>query len=349
MEKYRRFADAGTGINPFVPVSGEVVKPSLVYKVLVYALGPFLALIRAFFIVPLLVFLIAFEKLIKPLLFVNVIARGVTLYVNILVFRLILLFLGFIRFSTNLQVLSRPNNPQMPRMNSGYVVFSNHVSPIDVLYLQYLLSPRFVRIVYKTEEASEPLLSPLSLWEAIRFAFDLRWKLPIAGTEKELAQVPLPKVRVQTLLDQQHEEQRGPVVIFFEGGITNGKAVLNLEDALIDKVQTYCRSKSRNPTFFCFKYDGNRYSPINTTRNPLLHLVRMMMEPVNHVQVYADSTLDANQRLRSFAEELYTRKLNLPILKTRWTEYKGFLEYWDQTHSAAYKGSGSTKAKDKRE
>jgi len=51
--------------------------------------------------------------------------------------------LGFYSFDSSFKIFTK-NHP--PKMKSGFVVLSNHTSPIDVFYFAYLMSPIFTKI-----------------------------------------------------------------------------------------------------------------------------------------------------------------------------------------------------------
>ena len=65
-------------------------------------------------------------------------------------FRIILLLLGFYRFESTFKIFTKSNPPK--KMKSGFIILSNHTSPIDIFYFMYLNSPIFNKIFIKKKE-----------------------------------------------------------------------------------------------------------------------------------------------------------------------------------------------------
>lgn len=70
--------------------------------------------------------------------------------INLIMFRIILILLGFYRFESSFKIFTKSNPPK--KMKSGFIILSNHTSPIDIFYFMYLNSPIFNKIFIKKKE-----------------------------------------------------------------------------------------------------------------------------------------------------------------------------------------------------
>lgn len=85
------------------------------------------------------------------------------------------------------------------------------------------------------------------------------------------------------------EKKLGPICVFFEGAKTNGLGILQIEDSLMNDIGCLIINDANTSTVLLgIKYiDKSHCSPINTTRNPFLHFLLLLANPMNEVRITA--------------------------------------------------------------
>lgn len=194
MEKYRSTADPSTGIHPYLPLPPPSI--SLATKLL----RPFLFLLR----LPLFLLAALLTLLLTPLLFIPCfLTRALTR----LLARLLLFSLGATKFSppslpkSRLRVRGRPVQSCAP--SAGELIVANLNGLIGPLQLVAAYSPTFV----VPTEAGIARLSLRNLFASVAAG------RPPSG---------LPIVDIESLVSR----AAAPVVLFAEGGSSNGRGVL---------------------------------------------------------------------------------------------------------------------------
>ncbi|EAR98330.1 acyltransferase (macronuclear) [Tetrahymena thermophila SB210] len=348
MEKYRRFADQFTGINPFLPVFLNKKKKAseIILKLL---LGPILVLIRLPLILIFALLLVLYHSIFIHLLVVNSFKRVVTLFNHLVCLRVILFLMGFYKFKTSFKILSKEgsNKSPPPKMNSGFIVLANHTSPVDYIYMTYLMSPIFSKQYISTKDSSQTkvLLSPLSFFQTIKAAFSLDYSIPVQGDDTELAKHHDQKLKVISLIQSSFDEHKGPLCVFFEGAKTNGYGFLQAEESLIQDIAEVQEKYRREVVVFNLKYtDKSHFSPINTTRNPFLHFILLLTNFSNELKVSAkgipfqDTTQTGPLDIKQYKESIYSfyESSGIKKMQVTWREYQKFLDYWQNSQSKQY-------------
>ncbi|KAK9722201.1 Lysophosphatidic acid:oleoyl-CoA acyltransferase 1 [Basidiobolus ranarum] len=338
MEKYSRWRDASTGIQPFlppVPLRTEANPLITLHKTLKdYLLGPLIFGVRlvGILLCSLLIALFEFCLNFVP----NGHLRRQFRRVLISPFsRLLLLFTGFYWISSELSSIRKGRGQGATRkkttdtgVKSGDIIVANHTSYIDIIYLYFRYDPVFTQIY-----SSKSVVRPLSFWSALKEC----------GTYPEIE----PKSKVQTytlseLCDIAKEQGRGPLVVFPEGTTSNGRALLkftSIFDGLdIQKIRIH---------IVALKYVYEDYAPVYTVGSRLFHFFRLCSQYNNSLTVKrlnpADASLtdtveasgSSNEEAASlkinslFSQVARLRKVNLGVLDKR-----DFLEfYWSRTNS----------------
>ncbi|RHY32868.1 hypothetical protein DYB32_002156 [Aphanomyces invadans] len=164
MEKYSRWSDLTTGINPFVPPPHQLPK-NVVLRWTQLFLGGILSLCRWIVLVPLLMLLVVVTSIHAVLDYVPILGRIFHRWTDSIVLGLILIVttvfikdeaanakrLGLLyvtgSFHAFLMILcSAPGTkpPTLSGIQAGDVIVTNHTSVFDVLYLGFRYSPTFV-------------------------------------------------------------------------------------------------------------------------------------------------------------------------------------------------------------
>ncbi|KAF9977609.1 hypothetical protein BGZ73_005463 [Actinomortierella ambigua] len=264
MEKFSRWRDAGTGIQPFLPpvparqntstlesllsVFSMVIKPVLgLAKLLVVAVVSMIMFIFVDGIGSLLAPLPPLHRAYRRL-FLSVFAR------------LLLMLLGFVWIKTETVTLRRGRSAGAAASASkkasgkkafpwGQIIVSNWTSYIDVLYLAFRYDPVFTQIYPETLTVRE-----VSMWKAME----------LSGSYPELA--PPQGVQAYPLIDflkNTQQKGRGPVVIFAEGTTSNNRALLKFVP-LFRKFQIPETNVDIN--ILAFKYEYQKFCPTITVR-----------------------------------------------------------------------------------
>lgn len=102
--------------------------------------------------------------------------------------------------------------------------------------------------------------------------------------------------------------------------------------------------------------DKSHCSPINTTRNPFLHYLLLLANPMNEVRITAKTlgiteTPESSMILAStegggggvidvkpVKDAIYSfyESIGIKKMAANWREYRKFLEYWQRTKSETY-------------
>ena len=243
MEKYKRFADKGTGINPFTPFTPKPLQTAALYlqHAKNYVIGPIVALVRLLLSVVIVVLLFIFGIVIPKLTFwLWPISRSFARGAHAILGHLWLFVLGFYRVEvvpypfhelpknafaftpTSPQAqfdgsAPLPTNPQQLSPTARDLIIANHCSYIDVLYLAAKYAPLFAfpladdtaRVMYATTLSA--------LWHS---SFDR--DATLEGRRKPQGAISLSELLMLG------KKLHCPVVLFAEGTPTNGRALLQV-------------------------------------------------------------------------------------------------------------------------
>ncbi|KAJ2031908.1 Vacuolar protein sorting protein vps66, partial [Coemansia sp. S2] len=156
MEKYSKWRDSGTGIQPFLqPVPARTQQLGLwtaINVVKSYVVGPLVAVVRLIALGATAA-LASATTAIGALLVVPSVRRGWTRCTQSALARLALFIIGFYYIdakTVSLQKGRRANAKDSGKKNggvkSGDIIVANHASYIDILYLVAKYSPVFIEI-----------------------------------------------------------------------------------------------------------------------------------------------------------------------------------------------------------
>jgi len=320
-------------INPFEPLPPRDSK-----KFLKYTLGFILLLIRLPLVTMVLIELYLYHHLFKNLIIFKEMKRLITLFVQLILYRVILMICGFTSIKTSHKFFSRDAN--LPKMASGFVVLCNHTHPFDFLYFSYILSPTFVKMFTKVKANGEKefLLAPLDFGYTLKYFMSNRFAIPEVSDEVELSRkTPYKKLNPIKLAEHNFFEKEGPIVIFFEGALTNGKGVLDIDPILVDDLYDYQKKYYRNTIVASISYDDNANA---TSSSPLVSCLSLLMNPINHMTVkFATIPKIPTEKseMSKCIYDIYETNHELPRVNKNWKDYQEFLDTSNQKKPAANK------------
>ncbi|RUS28898.1 hypothetical protein BC938DRAFT_481304 [Jimgerdemannia flammicorona] len=304
MEKYSRWRDPGTGIQPFLPpVPPNIDKSflSTLSNIGGYVLRPLLASLKLLLIVILaLLYLVLVDVgglLLTPL---SSLRRFWRRLFSVILIRFGLVLVGFFWIPTETVSLRRGRGHAIkaqgwPARNvkSGDVIVANWTSYIDVLYLAFRsyntnrialqgqpidrsphyftfrFDPIFTQIYPATNQ-----LCRISLWQALQ----------LCGAYPDL-EPPEQTVRMYTLKELAKEagdKGWGPVVVFPEATTSNGRALLKFVPIFRE-----CKLPEEKLQLhvMAFKYEYDNFAPAYTVGSKPLHLLKLCSQMYNTLTV----------------------------------------------------------------
>ncbi|CAI5742186.1 unnamed protein product [Hyaloperonospora brassicae] len=257
MEKYSRWADLTTGINPFVPQRRRFTSGWPV-TILHVACGSLLALVRFPLVLVVAVALVLVNVVVSILAVIPFVGRLLKRLVEYLLCSLLLLLFGVFTSEgaantrrLGLATAKAKSVKGSSQVGGGDVVVCNSTSFLEVLYLAKRFSPVFV---YGTDEksASGHLVHVCGLLEALFRSLTMPVTAERVKPTRKMADV----IR----------RASGPVVLLPEGARSNGKAVLRFT-SLLQNLPTQTRVH-----LMSFRYEFKRFSPSHTAGGAWSHL-----------------------------------------------------------------------------
>eukprot|EP01126_Amoeba_proteus_P054998 TRINITY_DN6797_c0_g1_i7.p1 TRINITY_DN6797_c0_g1~~TRINITY_DN6797_c0_g1_i7.p1 ORF type:complete len:331 (-),score=46.29 TRINITY_DN6797_c0_g1_i7:167-1159(-) len=322
MEKFNRWADPRTGIQPFLPPLAEPTN-LLCWFFQWFILGPILFIIRLPFILTfaLLLFCTDFLCSMIPLPSVRRLLRRLFHFVLV---RLLLFFMGFWYIDSTYAVSRRrtpiPSNSPGQGITRSHVIVSNHNSYVDVLYLAYMFSPTFTATAnywQNGELRQEGVAVKQTLFQAI-------WEVVLQPKRTFSECEPL---------DEILSTSDGPVVVFPEGTTVNGKVLLGC----IPVISGTTNISKLNIHVVAFKYRNNLFSPVYTIGSFWLHLIKLCSQVNNQLSVTyvieKDIQVIADDQSVEWPEKLYSTlamTLGIPQANIKVDVKHSFQEYWYQ-------------------
>ncbi|WVW84291.1 hypothetical protein I302_106322 [Kwoniella bestiolae CBS 10118] len=254
MEKYSKWRDPGTGIQPFLPI----VPPRTVSPIFVALLGPFSVLHAAARTVLLGVLALLHVILVDGicLIFITIppIYRLASSAFTALTCRLALGIMGYWWITTDVYSPKRGKNgvSQISQISprKGDLIITNWTSYVDVLYLAFRHNPTFLLPIFssstpttsqsKTGRHTGTGSASIAL-SSSSFQPDLIGYQPISlisllgrtGTLPPTYDGPPATRYYKTLKDARRKEGR-PIVLFPEGTTSNGRAILKFAEGVLD-------------------------------------------------------------------------------------------------------------------
>ncbi|KAF9130660.1 hypothetical protein BGW39_002802 [Mortierella sp. 14UC] len=224
MEKFSRWRDQGTGIQPFlppVPANADHSPIQKVFTAVLMIIKPVTGLVKLILVGILSLLFVLLEA--AGLIFTPVapLHRLYHRFISAVIIRAILVMLGFFWIKNEAVTLrrgrssgtgNRSQSSSRRATPSGELIVCNWSSYIDILYLAFRFDPVFTQMYSTTLTVRQ-----ITLWGALRQA----------GSYPELS--PPEGIETFPLLDfvkDMHKKGSGPVVIFPEGTTTNNRAIL---------------------------------------------------------------------------------------------------------------------------
>ncbi|KAI7895003.1 uncharacterized protein EV154DRAFT_496683 [Mucor mucedo] len=265
MEKYSRWRDAGTGIQPFLPPVPPRTDSSILVtlsNVIHIVVGPIQAIVKITLIsivsAVYFLFVPVFGALLTP---IAPLKRLWTRVFSAILLRLVLFIAGFFHIKTETLSIRKSRGSgrvESSSVKNGDVIVANWTSYIDVVYLASRFVPVFTQIYTESEK-----IKIISLWEAIRLAGKIPESAPSSDDQV---------YTVQELSLKAKKGGWGPIVVFAEGTTTNGRALLKFAPIFKDyKVD----QKDGQFQVMAFKYEYAGMSPTYTVGNQLFHFFKL--------------------------------------------------------------------------
>ncbi|KAJ2547178.1 Vacuolar protein sorting protein vps66 [Coemansia sp. RSA 1933] len=280
MEKYSKWRDQGTGIQPFLqPVPARSEQQGLkriLNAAKQYIVGPVVAVVRLA-LLGALATVDAATATVGSLIIVPSIRRAWTRCTRSVWARVALLVIGFYSVDTKTMSLLKGRRDTRKKstkkavkqsgVQSGDIIVANHVSYVDVLYLVAKYAPLFVELDNATMNAR-----PVSPWTALRAPAKMTPALLQAKDARPL----------KSITEEARAANRGPVVIFPENATTNGRALLHLLPVFGEYGNL---DEKANIHIMAFKYPFQSFSPAYSVGNQAAHLFNMCCQVYNSLTV----------------------------------------------------------------
>eukprot|EP00762_Andalucia_godoyi_P007166 ANDGO_08016.mRNA.1 hypothetical protein SPRG_07719 len=305
MEKYKRFSDPASGINPFLPP--KVTQSAA----LLTAVGVFSGLFRA----PLaLVVFLGYAVASFPFHVLSI--RPLLVILDRTLLRVFLLLCGTLPSSAQDVVpLSRSfasiGSTKEPSNSSKSVYICNWSSVFDVLILQSLYSPTFVVPCAKGVRV-------LSMWQCLSHlaCFESMQVASMDGIEFRAASAA------------------SPIVILAEGTTSNNLGILKFQDAIVDKILLGTSSAS----LLVVKYRAATWRPVHTVQSGFLKTVIHTLFTVQHrVALYITPSVcpAAPMFLKLAREHMARNMLDGHALVLDMNDRREFLKFFRSTSSTS--------------
>eukprot|EP00434_Breviolum_minutum_P042985 symbB.v1.2.038285.t1/scaffold5908.1/size22520/1 len=334
MEKYRQFADGGTGVNPFVPPWSHY-KAGLLGRAFKVVLLP-VALMRFLILLTAALWLLLAELLCLPLSILPVLRRPVQWVLNYAGCCLALIALGFWFVAGGNQLADHRRLKLMAPKASrslcfdagrGCLVIANLQGITDVLYLGMKLCPVFVF------PAADGSPVAYGLWGALRRA--------------AVEQLPAPETARQSLaeiLTDAHRGWKGPVVIFPEGARSNGSAILAWKAASFKGLESM--EKPYGTALVALEYSKwGAYTPHHTVGDISQHVLHLLLQPFHTVKTSWLPACDVAVAVKgkaqgegiSFLRTVLARMLPGAVeVEVNADKHKDFMEFWEASQRKGY-------------
>lgn len=278
MEKYSKWKDPATGIQPFLDIKPKkrnqmMGAERLIWGIKLFLLGPILCLLRLVLLFIMLVWF-ALVTTVFSVVPIPILRRFFLRYAHALGSRAMLFVLGFhwIQSSTiDPRVRNKPSPVSAAsRIQNGDIVVCNYTSYVQVLYLSFRLCPTFVSLVRC--DASHP-----------KAGYGVTRGLFGAVVDVLLDRHPdvsSPNLRpLRAIAEEAKSRRGGPVVVFAEGTTSNGQVVLRFLPCL-NKALLVPPTPALHIVGTQFEvgqgYASVGVNPAFTTGSPVKHVLRML-------------------------------------------------------------------------
>ncbi len=342
MEKYRKWTDGATGINPFVPYQKSRSSASTIFKLL--------QIIRLLLLTPIILtikftILFIFSIFLLPLNSIFGSIRGLLRYVNFIFGRSILYVLGFWNIQTtylqhnNLREMELNNAQKIVKFwndcHSGDLILANHISYVDVLYFATRYSPRFA-IVEFNSKTEKYIIKCLTWLQYLILCISQQDSQPLPQKEY---------TSISQLIREAKTNNWGPIVLFPEGTTTNGRGVLALDKRFwneqnVELQRTISELKTKL-YYVVFQYKFENFSPAFHVPGIWSHVSALCAQFYNKLLVTViEYPISGTSTPVDFATEIikyFTKPTTMLELKTINKQSKtDFIEYWNKTQTTNY-------------
>ncbi|RIA84836.1 hypothetical protein C1645_742030 [Glomus cerebriforme] len=280
MEKFSTWRDAGTGIQPFLPLIPSRKDSDTITKITIllgYLLKPVIGTLKLLLVLAATLLLFVIVDVISLVLIpIKPVHRTFNYLFTSILTRLILFFMGFYWIHSE-TVSSLTKGRRAPktrerirkgRINAGDVIVCNWTSYVEIFYLAFRFNPIFTQYYPATNT-----LRPISLWRAI-------WT---TGSYPNLdSPVGIETFTLKELVNYAKTNQSKPIVIFPEGTTSNGRALLRFNPIFKDILIPINDFKIH---IFTVRYDFENFSPTFTVGNKFWHFSRLCCQFINILQV----------------------------------------------------------------
>ncbi|KAI7860148.1 hypothetical protein BDC45DRAFT_530587 [Circinella umbellata] len=308
MEKYSRWRDAGTGIQPFLPPVPPRTESSLLSTLsdaVHYIVGPIQGLIKLTLVLLLSLLYFLVNKVIG-IIMVGPLARIWSRLWSTIFLRLILMASGFFFIKTEAISLRRGSSRRSNNnvggqqttskassssVQSGDIIVTNWTSYIDVIYLAYAYDPVFTQVYPQGK------VRRIGFWKALRSCT----KIPPPPLEEQEQEEQEGLYTLRELQQQAKENGWGPIVVFPEGTTSNGRALLKFAP-----VFNCYQPSERNGRFhvLAFRYEYRNLPPTYTVGNQFWHFCKLCTQFYNTLSVkrLANDDVPCNPAMTSSQE-----------------------------------------------
>ncbi|KAL7681863.1 putative phospholipid/glycerol acyltransferase [Plasmopara halstedii] len=279
MEKYTRWADLTTGINPFVPQRRRF-QSNWTITVLQIASGFIIALARCPMILIVFFALALVNLVVSILAVIPFLGRLLKRISEWLLCSLLLILFGVFASEESantrrlgLVTAKSRSSSGSTRVAPGDVLVCNHTSFLEILYLSKRFSPVFV-FATNNEHDSGGLVHVCGLLEALYRSL----AMPVSDE----------RVKATRKIADVVRRASGPVVVLPEGARSNGKAVLRFVPLLQNlpvKVRLH---------LVAFRYEFKHFSPCQTVGGAWSHLFWTAFHVYHSMRVIVLSAKDLN-------------------------------------------------------
>lgn len=343
MEKYRKWTDGATGINPFVPYQKPRAVTSILFKLF--------QIIRLLLFTPIILtlkfsLLFIFSLFLLPINNIFGSIRPLLRYFNFIFGRSILYVLGFWNIKTtylqhnNLREIELSNAQKIGKFwsdcQSGDLILSNHISYVDVLYFASRYSPRFAIVEFnnKTEKYSIKCLTWLQY-------------LLLCISQQDAQ--PLPQKEYTSLSQIVREAKAkswGPIILFYEGTTTNGRGILSPDKRFWteqnNELQRTISELKTKLYYVIFEYKFENFSPAYHVPGIWGHISALCAQLYNKLSITVIEFPVSGTSITpiDFGNEIvkhYTKSTGKLELKTVNKQNKTeFIDYWNKTQTTNY-------------
>eukprot|EP01138_Halocafeteria_seosinensis_P004314 gb/GECG01004411.1/.p1 GENE.gb/GECG01004411.1/~~gb/GECG01004411.1/.p1 ORF type:complete len:350 (+),score=6.01 gb/GECG01004411.1/:1-1050(+) len=312
-EKFSKWNDPRTGINPFIPLGYVKPRPGGYAR---YLLDVMLVIIRIPMLVMLIILFIPISALISVIPSFAV-QRGLARALEAPLLRVMLQCMGFLRHTR--KELKRNQVPFPPSKHSqqlsdspstGDVVLVNHSSFVDVMILSSVYSPQFLAFTMKGKAVHVSLLR--MMWLAM--------SLPSEHLTGE--------TEIEKALQSATGLWSGPIVMFPEVARSNNQALLTFPESLSDLSQV----GTFNTFLLGLKYPHQYFSPTHPIGSVIMFLLNLTRQVYNTVVIvsvpsnYNPQTIDfdSSSRWSSTTRDYLAHMIS--VKSVNWTCYD-FLQF----------------------